>query len=207
MNLKTIPWITRGSALTCKHDISDKKISVLVRFVALILLPWKLPIILKPIRYIKRQLISRISKLKKKKTKIDRAVSKLFAYLFKYTKYLKTVNNSVMIYNNQILLSSNRLKLSPWGEIVFSSASFSTDTEQQGCPVFTVFLTVKTSSQKISITLSDISLKLHEHRDAYWRKTFREQLWKKSSQGWEIWLQIKKRWWRHFVAKSTPMSL
>ena len=33
-----------------------------------------------------------------------------------------------------------------------------------------MFLTTKTSSQNISITLLQISLKLHEHRGRYWRK-------------------------------------
>ena len=33
-----------------------------------------------------------------------------------------------------------------------------------------MFLTTKTSSQNISITLLQISLKLHEHRGCYWRK-------------------------------------
>ena len=42
--------------------------------------------------------------------------------------------------------------------------------EHQDCPCFTVFITIKTSSQNISITLSQISLKLHEHRGCYWRK-------------------------------------
>ena len=42
--------------------------------------------------------------------------------------------------------------------------------EHQDCPFFTVFLTIKTSSQNISITLLQISLKLHEHRGRYWRK-------------------------------------
>ena len=42
--------------------------------------------------------------------------------------------------------------------------------EHQDCPFFTVFLTIKTSSQNISITLLQISLKLHEHRGCYWRK-------------------------------------
>ena len=42
--------------------------------------------------------------------------------------------------------------------------------KQQYCPFFTVFLTIKTSSQNISITLLQISLKLHEHRGCYWRK-------------------------------------
>ena len=42
--------------------------------------------------------------------------------------------------------------------------------KQQYCQFFTVFLTLKTSSQNISITLLQISLKLHEHRGRYWRK-------------------------------------
>ena len=42
--------------------------------------------------------------------------------------------------------------------------------EHQDCPFFTVFLTIKTSSQNISKTLLQISLKLHEHRGGYWRK-------------------------------------
>ena len=42
--------------------------------------------------------------------------------------------------------------------------------EHQDCPSFTVYLTIKTSSQNISITLLQISLKLHEHRGRYWRK-------------------------------------
>ena len=37
---------------------------------------------------------------------------------------------------------------------------------------FTVFLTIKTLSQNITITLLQISLKLHEHRGCYWRKKF-----------------------------------
>ena len=50
--------------------------------------------------------------------------------------------------------------------------------EHPDCPFFTVFLTIKTLSQNISITLSQISLKLHEHRGGYWRKlpwTFLEE--------------------------------
>ena len=42
--------------------------------------------------------------------------------------------------------------------------------EHQDCPFFTVFLTIKTSSQNISITLLQISLKLHKHRGGYCRK-------------------------------------
>ena len=42
--------------------------------------------------------------------------------------------------------------------------------KHQDCPFFTVFLTIKTSSQNISITLLQISLKLREHRGGYCRK-------------------------------------
>ena len=42
--------------------------------------------------------------------------------------------------------------------------------EHQDCPFFTVFLTTNSLSQNISITLLQISLKLHEHRGCYWRK-------------------------------------
>ena len=41
--------------------------------------------------------------------------------------------------------------------------------EHQDCQFFTVFLTKKTSSQNISMTLLQISLKLHEHRGSYRR--------------------------------------
>ena len=44
--------------------------------------------------------------------------------------------------------------------------------EHQDCLFFTarVFLTIKTSSENISITLLQISLKIHEHGGACWRK-------------------------------------
>ena len=42
--------------------------------------------------------------------------------------------------------------------------------EHQDCAFFTVFLTIKTLSQNISMTLLQISLKLHGHRDRYWKK-------------------------------------
>ena len=42
--------------------------------------------------------------------------------------------------------------------------------EHRDCPLFTVFLTTKSLSQNISITLLQISLKFHEHRGGYWRK-------------------------------------
>ena len=37
--------------------------------------------------------------------------------------------------------------------------------EHQDCPSSTVFLAIKTSSQNISITLLQMSLKLHEHQE------------------------------------------
>ena len=45
-----------------------------------------------------------------------------------------------------------------------------TTAKHQDWPFFTVFLTIKTLSQNISITVSQISLKLHEHQGRYWRK-------------------------------------
>ena len=42
--------------------------------------------------------------------------------------------------------------------------------EHQDCPFFTVFLTTKSLSENMSITLLQISLKLHERRGCYWRK-------------------------------------
>ena len=42
--------------------------------------------------------------------------------------------------------------------------------KQQYCPFVTVFLTIKTLSQNILITLLQISLKLHEHWGCYWKK-------------------------------------
>ena len=42
--------------------------------------------------------------------------------------------------------------------------------EHPDYPFFTVFLTTKSLSQNFSITLLQISLKLHEHWGGYWRK-------------------------------------
>ena len=42
--------------------------------------------------------------------------------------------------------------------------------EHQDYPFFTIFLTTKSLSQNFSITLWQISLKLHEHWGDYWRK-------------------------------------
>ena len=50
------------------------------------------------------------------------------------------------------------------------SASFSADNGQTSrLSSFTVSLTIKTSSQNISITLLQIRLKIYEHRGGYWR--------------------------------------
>ena len=89
------------------------------------------------------------------------------------------------MHTNQILLSSNRLELSPWSFThVFKKIEttmrwncmskalhfLQITAKQQYCPFFTVFLTIKTSSQNISITLLQISLKLQEDRGGYCRK-------------------------------------
>ena len=61
----------------------------------------------------------------------------------------------------------------------FKSASLSTGNGRtKDCSVFTVFLTIKTSSQNISITLLQILL---EHRGGYWRKSSRERFWKRNT--------------------------
>ena len=90
-----------------------------------------------------------------------------------------------MIHTNQILLCSNWPELSPWSFThVFKKIEttmrwncmskalrfLQITAEHQDCPFFTVFLTTKSLSQNISITLLQISLKLHEHRGCYWRK-------------------------------------
>ena len=51
-------------------------------------------------------------------------------------------------------------------------ASFSTDNSRtsRNFPFFTLFLTTKSLSQTFSITLLQISCKLHEHWGDYWRK-------------------------------------
>ena len=96
-----------------------------------------------------------------------------------------TANKSAPIRTNQILLSSNRLEVSPWSFThVFKKIETTMrwncmskalrlvqiTVEHRDCPFFTVFLTMKTCSQNISITLLQISLKLHEHRGSYCRK-------------------------------------
>ena len=99
----------------------------------------------------------------------------------------KTVNKSASILTNQILFSSNQLELSTlsfthvfktiktimrWNCISKALRFLQITAEHQDCPVFTVFIAIKTSSQNISFTLLQISLKLHEHRGGFWRKKF-----------------------------------
>ena len=97
----------------------------------------------------------------------------------------KTTNKSPMIHTNQILLCSNWLELSPssfthifkniettmrWNCMSKALCFLQITAKHQDCPFVTVFLTIKTSSHNISIALSQISLKLHQHRGRYWRK-------------------------------------
>ena len=90
-----------------------------------------------------------------------------------------------------MLLSSNRLALSPWSfthvfekiettmrwKCMSKAPRFLQITaEHRDCPSFTVFLTTKSLSQNISITLLQISLKLHEHRGGYCRKKLQQTI-------------------------------
>ena len=63
--------------------------------------------------------------------------------------------------------------------------------KHQDYPFFTVFLTIKTSSQNISITLLQISLKLCQQRGGIGGKSSLERFWKNSSQHREVVLQVK----------------
>ena len=99
--------------------------------------------------------------------------------------FTKPLTRAPRYNTNQTLLSSNRLELSPWSFThVFKKIEttmrwncmskalhfLQITAKQQYCPFFTVFLTIKTLSQNISIMFLQISLKLHEHRGCYWRK-------------------------------------
>ena len=95
------------------------------------------------------------------------------------SKCTKMFTKALIRNANQILLSSNRLVThvcNDWNcygvKLHFTSASFSTDNSRisRVSISFTVFLTIKTSSQNILITLLQISLQLHEHRGGYWKK-------------------------------------
>ena len=63
--------------------------------------------------------------------------------------------------------------------------------KHQDYPFFTVFPTIKTSSQNISITLLQISLKLYQQRGGIGGKSSPERFWKNSSQHREVLLQVK----------------
>ena len=112
---------------------------------------------------------------------------------------------SASIHTNQILLSSNRLELSTRSfTLVFKKIE---TTMRWNClsktlrflqimakhqPFFTVFLTIKTSSQNISITLLQFSLKLYQQRGDIGGKSYLERFWKNSSQHREVLLQVKQ---------------
>ena len=53
-------------------------------------------------------------------------------------------------------------------KLYVKSASFSTDNSRT--PRLSIFYSISSLSQNISITLLQMSLKLHEHRGCYWRK-------------------------------------
>ena len=57
-----------------------------------------------------------------------------------------------------------------WNCMSKALRSLQITAEHQDCLFFTIFLTTNSLSQNISITLLQISLKLHEHRGCYWRK-------------------------------------
>ena len=89
-------------------------------------------------------------------------------------RFHKTANKSASIHINQIPFSSNRLEsISMIFHTRFEKdlASFSTDNSR--ISRFSTFYHIynhKASSQNISITLKQISLKIHEHRGSHCRK-------------------------------------
>ena len=112
----------------------------------------------------------------------EQYIASIFAYVKCIVSYCCSRKNETL---NQILLSSNRLEVSPWSFThVFKKIETTMrwncmskalrlvqiTVEHQDCPFFTVFLTIKTSSQNISITFLQISLKLRENRGGYCRK-------------------------------------
>ena len=131
--------------------------------------------------HIKERLISKILIFKKK---IFQAVQKLFTNLLKKTKmFTKPLTRALWFI--QTLFSGNRLELSPWSfthvlkkiettlrwNCLSKALRFLQITaKHQDCPFFAVFLTVKTSSQNISIKQLQMSLKRHEHQGRYWGK-------------------------------------
>ena len=125
-------------------------------------------------------------------------------YFVQVDQYVyKVANKSASIHTNQILLSSNRLELSfalvfkkietsmRWNCLSKTLRFLQIRAKHQDYPFFTGFLTIKTSSQNISITLLQISLKLYQHRGGIGAKSSLERFWKNSSQHREVLLQVK----------------
>ena len=116
----------------------------------------------------------------------------------------KTANKSASIHSNQILLSSNRLELSPrsfphvfnkiettmrWDCMSKALRFLCITAEHQDRPFFTVFLTIKTSSRNIPITLADrfrLNFERTSRRLLETETASRERFWKNSSQCSEI---------------------
>ena len=125
-------------------------------------------------------------------------------YFVQVDQYVyKVANKSASIHTNQILLSSNRLELSfalvfkkiettmGWNCLSKTLRFLQIRAKHQDYPFFTVFLTIKTSSQNISITLWQISLKLYQQRGGIGAKSSLERFWKNSSQHRELLLQVE----------------
>ena len=111
-------------------------------------------------------------------------------------RFHKTANKSASIHTNQILFSSNRLEsISMTFHTRFEKhlASFSTDNSR--ISRFSTFYHIynhKASSQNISITLKQISLKnSRTSRQPLQKKRSHEQFWEKNSQCRELLLQVK----------------
>ena len=152
--------------------VNTKFLTKYLRIVALILLPYNISITLKLKGHIGGRLISRLLTFKKNLS----SGSKIIGLFVKADRNVcKSANTSASMHANQILLSSNRLAIGYlhnlshtflkrlkllWGEIACQNASFSKETaEHQDCPFLTVFfLTIKTSSRNISITLLQMPL-------------------------------------------------
>ena len=134
---------------------------------------------------------------------------------------MQTANKSASIHTNQILLWSNRLELSPWSFTHLFKKMETTmrwngmskaplpflqmAAEHQDCPFFTVYLTIKTLSQNISMTLLQISLKLHEQRGRFWKKKLPWTILEEQFLVPRYTAAVLKI--GHFVAMTTPMPL
>ena len=179
--------LNKWEALTCKHKISDKIFAnCSPYFTALQYINN-----LETKRSYKRKLNVKSINLKKKKSMEQ---FKNYSLICESSpKGLQTGNKSASIHRSY--LHDTRF-WKDWNycevKLHLKSASFATDNSQTSrLSIFTVFLTVRTLAQNISITLLQISLKLHEHRGGYWRKKLPKRFWKNSSQCREILLQVK----------------